>query len=72
MLDAPLANKISDPANVIPSPGAVWPSMVKSSLDIVSVLLSQIVPPTSKTIIRPERDTASANDPAPDSFRLVT
>ena len=63
----------------IPSPGAVCPATVIFDFAIESPppdpLGRRMWPLTAKTIVRPATGavaTASANDPAPEAFRLVT
>ena len=46
--------------------------MVKLLFFIVKVPFKRMVPPTSKTMILPGFETASANEPAPFVLRFVT
>ena len=63
----------------MPSPGAVWPAMVILFLLRVSPPPEpegrRMWPETAKTMVRPWAGavaTASAKEPAPEAFRLVT
>lgn len=59
------------PTTPMPSPGAVWPSMVTFRATLTADF-STMDPPTPKSTIRCGRLTASRNEPGPASLRLVT
>ncbi len=66
-----LLNETSRPMMAMPSPGAVWPAMVRL-LATLTAELRWMVPPTSKTTVRLVWATASRKEPGPESLRLVT
>ena len=66
------ANEISPPAKRDPAAGRALTGDGQVALRRHSRSPSWIVPPTSNTTIRFDALTASRNDPAPASFRLVT
>ena len=67
-----LLTLVPSPYTVIPSPGAVCPARVTLSPAMTKGEWIVMRPPTSNTTVRLPALTASRNDPAPLSFRLVT
>src|SRR6266508_2701703 len=61
------------PTSWTPSPGAVWPAIVRYGLRIQSVLRRTIVPPTRNTQVRgPHAWTHARSEPVPESSRFAT
>ena len=58
--------------SVMPSPGAVWPAMVRLFLLMFKSERRSIVPETLKMMVRLAVPMPVRRLPAPESFRLVT